>query len=81
MKPIQATILRRTMADKINREAENKYAHEKLEPTPETVSATSTMNPVFEPGTASAEREVDMMAGVKNDLVCRHVVAQRMTNG
>jgi hypothetical protein len=58
------------MADKIDRDAENKYQHEKLEPHPERVTATSTIHPVFsEVGAKDPERDVDMMAGVKQDIV------------
>ncbi|KAF2277081.1 uncharacterized protein EI97DRAFT_466621 [Westerdykella ornata] len=69
--PLQATLRRRTMADKIDREAEKKYAHEKLEPTPETVTSSSTMQPVF--GGKSAGKplsmpEPDMTAGLRGDI-------------
>jgi hypothetical protein len=68
---IQTGLLRRTLADKIDREAESKYAKEKLKPTPETVSSSSTMHPVFgaEHQAADIPREVDMMAGMRSDLV------------
>ncbi|KAF2739594.1 hypothetical protein EJ04DRAFT_284211 [Polyplosphaeria fusca] len=69
LKPIQTAVLRRSMADKINREAENRYQHEKLEPHPERVTATSTVHPLLsEVGAKDPERDVDMMAGVKGDL-------------
>lgn len=69
LKTTQAAVFRRTLADKIDTKAEEKYAHEKLKPTPETVSATSSIRPIFsEIGTKNPENEVDMMAGVKHDL-------------
>lgn len=68
LQPIQ-TIFRRTLASKINKKAEDKYAHEKIKPTPETVSSTSSVHPLFsEVGTKAPENEVDMMAGVKHDM-------------
>jgi len=71
LKPIQAAVLRRTMASKIDKKAENKYAHEKLKPTPETVTLTSSTHPMFsEIGTKNPENDdVDMLASVKNDIV------------
>lgn len=72
LKPAPTAILRRTLADKIDREAEKKYAKEKLEPTPETVSSTSSMHPILgEVGETpnSAANDVDMMAGIKGDVV------------
>ncbi|KAF2866912.1 hypothetical protein BDV95DRAFT_503891 [Massariosphaeria phaeospora] len=68
-KPIQTAILRRTLADKIDLEAEKKYAQEKLKPDPERVSATSSIHPfVGEVGGAPAAEQVDMMSGVKGDV-------------
>ncbi|KAF2203965.1 hypothetical protein GQ43DRAFT_478589 [Delitschia confertaspora ATCC 74209] len=68
-KPIQA-IFRRTLADKIDREAEKRYREEKLQPTPETVSATSTTRPLLSEVGASdpVNHDVDMMKGIKDDM-------------
>jgi hypothetical protein len=74
LNPAQTAIVRRTLADKIDREAEKKYAHEKLKPTPETVSSTSSIHPILsevgQPAPApDAVRDVDVMAGIKADVV------------
>lgn len=72
MKPIQAAIFRRNLTDE-QKEAEKKYAHEKLKATPETVTASSTSHPMFgELGGTKPQPQVDMMAGVKGDVVSRH---------
>ncbi|KAF2116075.1 hypothetical protein BDV96DRAFT_491842 [Lophiotrema nucula] len=69
LKPIQAAILRRTLADKIDRKAEDKYQHERIKPDPARVTATSTVHPLLsEVGTDTPQPEVDMMAGVRHDL-------------
>jgi hypothetical protein len=70
LKPVQTALLRRSFADKIDREAEKKYAQEKLEPSPELVSSTSSMHPILgEVGQPPPVRDVDMMAGIKGDVV------------
>jgi hypothetical protein len=58
------------LADKkINKQAEDRYRHEEIKPTPETVSSTSSTHPMFsEVGTENPERDVDMMAGVRHDV-------------
>ena len=62
-------MLRRALSDE-KKQAESRYAHEKLKPTPETVSSTSSIHPMFsEVGADTPEREVDMTAGIKHDLV------------
>ena len=44
--------------------------HEKLEPHPEEVSTTSSVHQVFhEKGVEEGEKDEDMLAGVKADLV------------
>lgn len=49
---------------------EEKVGHEKLQPTPNTVSATSSVHPVLEEvGTPEAEPDTDMMAGIRSDMV------------
>jgi hypothetical protein len=69
-KPIQAAVSRRTLAAKIDKEAEKKYAQEKIKPTPELVSTTSSVHSMFtEVGTPEPERDIDMMAGIKHDVV------------
>lgn len=66
--PINTTISRRSVT-KEQKQAEDKYAHEKLKPTPETVSTTSSIHPIFEEqGVKNPEKDVDMMAGVKSDI-------------
>lgn len=72
LRPAPTAILRRTLADKIDREAEKKYAKEKLEPTPETVSTTSSIHPILGEvgGVPDSAGDVDMMAGIKGDVVC-----------
>lgn len=72
MKPIQAAIFRRNLTDE-QKAAEKKYAQEKLKATPETVTASSTSHPVFgELGASEPPPEVDVMAGVRGDVVSRH---------
>lgn len=67
--PINTTISRRNVT-KEQKQAEDKYAHEKLKPTPETVSTTSSIHPIFEEqGVKTPEKDIDMMAGVKSDIV------------
>lgn len=69
-KPIQASVIRRALTEE-RKQAENRYAHEKLKPTPETVSTTSSIHPIMsEVGAEQPEREVDMAAGIKSDVVC-----------
>lgn len=66
--PINTTISRRNVT-KEQKQAEDKYAHEKLKPTPETVSTTSSIHPIFEEqGVKTPEKDIDMMAGVKSDI-------------
>jgi hypothetical protein len=75
MKPIQATVMRRSLTDK-QQEAEKRYAQEKLKATPETVSTTSSTHAMFgEVGVEEAEqnKDVDMMAGMKHDVVCNRL--------
>lgn len=69
LKPIQATVLRRTLSEE-RKQAEDRYAHEKIKPTPETVSETSSIHPMFsEVGAEKPAQDVDMSAGIKQDLV------------
>lgn len=74
-KPTQASILCRNISEKIpkkQKEAEKRYAQETIKPTPETVSLTSSTHPLFsEIGTETPQREIDMMAGLKHDVVSR----------
>jgi hypothetical protein len=73
LKPASA-ILRRGLADKLTegqKQAESRYAKEKIKPTPETVTSTSSTHAMFsEVGAEQPQNEVDMMAGVKHDVVC-----------
>lgn len=69
--PVKATVPRRNVTNE-QKQAEERYAHEKLEPTPETVSTTSTIHPILsEHGAPNPEPDIDMMKGVKSDLVGR----------
>lgn len=70
MKLVQTAIARRNITEK-QQQAESKYAKEKIMPTPETVTVSSSSHPIF--GELGADnpttKEVDMMAGVKHDVV------------
>jgi len=68
LKPVQAAILRRTITEKQHK-AEERYSHEKLKPSPETVSSSSSTNAMTSAvGAENPEHDVDMMAGVKSDI-------------
>jgi len=72
-----SAILRRSLADKKlsegQKQAESRYAREEIKPTPETVSSTSSTHPMFsEVGAETQQKEVDMMAGMKHDVVGVH---------
>jgi hypothetical protein len=66
--------MRRTITEK-QQEAEKRYAQEKLRVSPETVSATSSTHAMFgevgvdEEAKSAASDNVDMMAGMKHDVV------------
>lgn len=67
--PIRSTLSRRNLTED-QKKAEDRYAHEKLVPTPETVSTTSSIHPFLsEQGVETPQKDVDMMAGVKSDIV------------
>lgn len=67
--PVQSAVLRRTInMDKVDREAEKKYAQQTLKPSPETVSTTSSVQGAFLQKN-KAVQDVDMLAGIKGDLV------------
>lgn len=69
--PVQTSISRRSVTQD-QKKAEERYAHEKLVPTPETVSTTSTIHPFLsEHGVENPQNDVDMMKGVKSDIVSR----------
>ena len=53
------------------KEAEKRYAKEKIEPTPETVSATSSIHPVLGEVTGEEQppQEIKVSKGVKGDIV------------
>ncbi|KAJ4295322.1 hypothetical protein N0V90_007333 [Kalmusia sp. IMI 367209] len=68
LKPIQAAVLRRALSED-RKQAESRYAKEKIKPTPETVSATSSIHPfVGEVGGEPPHQEVDMGAGIRHDF-------------
>jgi hypothetical protein len=67
---MQAGSMRRNIS-KEQLKVEDKYAHEKLKATPETVSATSSIHPITgEIGTPppGKDKDADMVAGVKSDV-------------
>lgn len=67
--PIRSTLSRRNLTED-QKKAEDRYAHEKIVATPETVSTTSSIHPILsEQGVENPQNEVDMMAGVKSDIV------------
>ena len=73
LKPVQAAVLRRALSEE-RKQTEAKYAKEEIKPTPETVSATSSIHPfVGEVGGEPAHAEVDMSAGIKSDLVSQQM--------
>ncbi|EON66803.1 hypothetical protein W97_06205 [Coniosporium apollinis CBS 100218] len=72
-KPVTACLVRQattqTQWDKPDKKHEKEVGKHELEATPDIVSSTSSVHPVFsEVATPEPEREVDMMAGVKSDL-------------
>ena len=61
-----------TPYDHVDKKHEETVVHEKLEPNPEEVSTTSSVHQVFhEKGVEEEEKDEDMLAGVKADLVGR----------
>ena len=75
LKPASSAILRRCMADgkltEGQKQAESRYRNEEIKPTPETVTSSSTTHPIFsEIGGDRPQKEVDMMADMKHDVVC-----------
>lgn len=53
------------------KQAESRYRNEEIKPTPETVTSSSTTHPIFsEVGGDRPQKEVDMMADMKHDVVC-----------
>jgi len=71
LKPVPATVMRRSITD-AQKQAESRYAKEKIKPTPGTVSATSSTHAMFsEVGVKNpTPKDADMMAGMKHDVVC-----------
>lgn len=71
LKPVQIAMSRRALTQD-QKDAEKRYAREELKPTPETVSATSSIHPIMgEVGqdNAKAQDKGDVSSGVKADLV------------
>lgn len=61
-----------TIPGKVDKKAESEAARAKLEETPEIVSARSSTHPLFsEVGQEDPDKDTDMMAGIKSDLVRR----------
>jgi hypothetical protein len=71
LNPVQAAVMRRSITD-AQKQAESRYAKEKIKPTPETVSSTSSTHAMFgEVGVKDPDpKDADMMAGMKHDVVC-----------
>ncbi|KAF2678289.1 hypothetical protein K458DRAFT_423235 [Lentithecium fluviatile CBS 122367] len=69
LRPIQSAVLRRAVSNE-RKKAEERYAHEKIMPTPETVSATSTIHPVLGEVTGESQppKEMKVSAGVAGDI-------------
>ncbi|KAF1977351.1 hypothetical protein BU23DRAFT_452433 [Bimuria novae-zelandiae CBS 107.79] len=68
LKPVQAAVLRRALSEE-RKQAEARYAKEEIKPTPERVTMTSTIHPFNdEVGGEPPHQEVDMSAGIKQDL-------------
>jgi len=60
-----------TPFDHIDKKHEGKVAKKPLEPHPDDVSPASSVRHVLgEEGVEDKEKDVDMLAGVKADLVC-----------
>jgi len=77
LQPVQAALVQRAYASLTEgqKQAESRYAKEEIKPTPETVSATSSMHPVFsgevtdETRTTGGDKnDADMAAGLKHDV-------------
>ncbi|KAF2264609.1 hypothetical protein CC78DRAFT_223275 [Lojkania enalia] len=73
LKPLKTTIVQRSMADKIDREAESRYQHQKIEPHPERVTTTSTITPmVGQVGDQNQQPEPEHdaipVSGMRHDL-------------
>jgi hypothetical protein len=73
-KPVTALVLRspatRGLYEKPDKKEEAKVAKEKLAETPEIVSTSSSVHPLFsEVATPQPERDVHMSGGIKGDLV------------
>jgi len=69
-KPLSTSLQRYAVGDHIDRKHEAEVEAEKLELHPEDVSTTSSVHLAFhEKGVEEPEKEEDMLAGVKSDLV------------
>lgn len=73
-KPVTASLARQattqTQWDKPDKKHEKDVGKQHLEAEPDIVSTTSSVHSVFsEVATPEPERDIDMMAGVKSDLV------------
>ena len=70
-----------TPYDHIDKKSEQKVAKSELEHHPEAVSTDSSIHPVFhEVGVEDRERDIDMFAGVKSDLVCPGIYRKLKNN-
>lgn len=74
-KPLSLALTRfhsntRVLQDKIDLKHEKDVAGQKLHAHPEYVSSTSSTHPVFgEVATKEQEKDTDMMAGIRSDMV------------
>jgi hypothetical protein len=74
--PIQSSIIRHKVSD-AQKKAETRYSKEEIKPTPETVSATSSVRSMT--GEVGVEQQPkkgsgDVTSGLKHDVVCTHTV-------
>lgn len=71
--------MRRSITD-AQKKDEKRYSEEKLQPTPETVSSTSSTRAMSgevgdRPSTGTGGKDADMAAGLKHDVVWKFPTA------
>ena len=79
-KPLSTSLQRYAASpfDKIDQKHEEAVENEHLQPHPEQVSATSSVHEVFhEKGVEEEEKDEDMLAGVKADLVGYSILVEK----
>ncbi|KAF2642660.1 hypothetical protein P280DRAFT_271111 [Massarina eburnea CBS 473.64] len=71
LRPVQAAVMRRTLSQE-RKEDEDRYAHEKIKATPETVSTTSSIHPmmgeVANNPDATLQHKIEVGSGLKGDI-------------